>query len=210
MSKLVLDLKKREEQGKNQVDKLRANQLIPGVIYSKGNEAVSVSAVEKELLKVYETAGTSNIVNINLNGETKSVLFKEIQRHPFKNQILHFDLYLVDMSEKLRVMIPIVLEGRDEIRVQPSVLMQQIDEIEIECLPSKLPSEAIYNVEEMQIGDTVSVKDLDVFNNSDVEVLTDAEEIVAVLQEPKEEVIEETDGEVSVEVPTVAETNKDE
>ena len=88
--------------------------------------------------------------------------------------------------------------------------MQQIDEIEIECLPSKLPSEAIYNVEEMQIGDTVSVKDLDVFNNSDVEVLTDAEEIVAVLQEPKEEVIEETDGEVSVEVPTVAETNKDE
>ena len=113
MSKLVLDLKKREEQGKNQVDKLRANQLIPGVIYSKGNEAVSVSAVEKELLKVYETAGTSNIVNINLNGETKSVLFKEIQRHPFKNQILHFDLYLVDMSEKLRVMIPIVLEGRD-------------------------------------------------------------------------------------------------
>ena len=210
MSKLVLDLKKREEQGKNQVDKLRANQLIPGVIYSKGNEAVSVSAVEKELLKVYETAGTSNIVNINLNGETKSVLFKEIQRHPFKNQILHFDLYLVDMSEKLRVMIPIVLEGRDEIRIQPSVLMQQIDEIEIECLPSKLPSEAIYNVEEMQIGDTVSVKDLDVFNNSDVEVLTDAEEIVAVLQEPKEEVIEETDGEVSVEVPTVAETNKDE
>lgn len=204
---MILNLKNRSEKGKNQVDKLRAEQIVPGVIYSKGNEAKTVSAVEKDLLKAYQKNGTSSIFKVDVEGTSQQVLIKELQMHPFKNQILHFDLYLIDMSEKIKVNIPVVLEGRDEVKVQPSVLLQVVNEIEVECLPADLPAEATVNVVDMQIGNSILVKDLDVANNSKIEIFVDLEETVATLQEPQEEVLpEEGSEEESVEVPTVSET----
>ena len=204
---MILKLQKRDQHGKNKVDKLRQEGLVPGVVYSKGEEAVSVSAVEKDLVKAYEVNGLSNIFKAELDGTQKDLLIKEIQKHPFKNQILHFDAYLIDMTQKIRVTIPVVLEGRDNIKAQPSVIMQIIDSIEVECLPADLPSEAVVNVVDMQIGDNMTVADLDIASNDKIHIHEDLEEIVAVLSEPQEEVIEEeTDGEVSAEVPTVAET----
>ncbi|EGY76393.1 50S ribosomal protein L25 [Peptoniphilus indolicus] len=204
---MILNLKNRSEKGKNQVDKLRAEQIVPGVIYSKGNEAKTVSAVEKDLLKAYQENGTSSIFKIDFEGTSQQVLIKELQMHPFKNQILHFDLYLIDMSEKIKVNIPVVLEGRDEIKVQPSVLLQVVNEIEVECLPADLPAETVVNVVDMQIGDSILVKDLDVANNSKIEIFVDLEETIATLQEPQEEVLpEEGSEEKSAEVPTVSET----
>lgn len=207
MSSIKLTLEAREEKGKNQVDKLRQVGVVPGVIYSKGNESKSVSAVEKDLMKIYSQAGTSNIVEASLGSDTQMVLFKDVQRHPFKNHILHFDLYLVDMTEKIRVTIPVVLENRDAIRVQPSNLLQILDEIEIECFPADLPSEASINVQDMQIGDVIEVKDLDVSKNDKIEVLTELSDTVATLQEPKEESEEEAVEEVSAaDIPTVSES----
>lgn len=204
---MILKLQKRDQHGKNKVDKLRQEGLVPGVVYSKGEEAVSVSAVEKDLVKAYEVNGLSNIFKAELDGAQKDLLIKEIQKHPFKNQILHFDAYLIDMTQKIRVTIPVVLEGRDNIKAQPSVIMQIIDSIEVECLPADLPSEAVVNVVDMQIGDNMTVADLDIASNDKIHIHEDLEEIVAVLSEPQEEVIEEeTDVEVSAEVPTVAET----
>lgn len=204
---MILNLKNRSEKGKNQVDKLRAEQIVPGVIYSKGNEAKSVSAVEKDLLKAYQENGTSSIFKVDIEGTSQQVLIKELQMHPFKNHIQHFDLYLIDMSEKIKVSVPVVLEGKDEVKVQPSVLLQVINEIEVECLPADLPAETVVNVVDMQIGDSILVKDLDVANNSKIEIFVDLEETVATLQEPQEEVLpEEGSEEESAEVPTVSET----
>lgn len=213
MSEMKLNLVKRDEKGKNKVDKLRENQMIPGVIYSKGNEAMPVSAVEKDLIKVYHQAGTSNIVSVNIDGNEQKIIFKEIQRHHYKNRILHFDMYLIDMSEKIRVSIPVVLEGRDSIKVQPSVLLQLIDEIEIECLPGNLPSEAIVNVEDLNYGDSVTIADLDIAKDDDITFAIDPSEPVATLQEPREEEASDEEQEIveaDIDVPTVAETNEEE
>lgn len=211
MADMKLTLNKREAVGKNKVDKLRQEGLVPGVVYSKGSEPYNVTVIEKDLVKMYEVMGTSNIFEIDVEGNSSMVLFKEIQRHPFKNQILHFDLFLVDMSQKLKVTIPVVLEGRDDIKVQPSNLIQVIDEIEVECLPADLPSEAIVNVIDMQIGDVKEVKDLDIANNAKIELFVELDEAVATLQEPREE--EDFDEEVAdvdaAEVPTVEETEED-
>ncbi|MGO1580739.1 MAG: 50S ribosomal protein L25 [Peptoniphilaceae bacterium] len=213
MSEMKLNLVKRDEKGKNKVDKLRENQMIPGVIYSKGNEAMPVSALEKDLIKVYHHAGTSNIVSVNIDGNEQKIIFKEIQKHHYKNRILHFDMYLIDMSEKIRVSIPVVLEGRDSIKVQPSVLLQLIDEIEIECLPGNLPSEAIVNVEDLNYGDSVTIADLDIAKDDDITFTIDPSEPVATLQEPREEEMSDKPDEIveaDIDVPTVAETNEEE
>ncbi|WP_071026392.1 50S ribosomal protein L25 [Peptoniphilus raoultii] len=204
-----LTLKLREEQGKNQVDKLRYEGLIPGVIYGKNKESRSVYAQENKLLKLYSEVGSSIIIEVEVDGEKTNALFKEVQMHPFKNSMLHFDLYEVDMNQEITVIVPVVLVGRDEIRVQPSNLIQVINEVEVSCLPKYLPSTADAFVTDMQIGDTVTVADLDVYKDENIKVALPADEVVATLSEPKEEELEEeTSEEESAEVPTVAETEK--
>lgn len=207
--KLVLN--KRDAKGKNKVDKLRANGEIPGVLYSKGKEARMVSGLEKDLLKAYSEEGYSNIFEIEVDGETVSVLFKEVQMHHIKNSMVHFDLYEIDMNTEITVEVPVVLEGRDEIRVQPSSLIQVLNEIEVICLPKYLPSEAVVNVVEMQIGDAKTVADLDIYGDENIKIELDADETVATLVEPTEEEEPEEDAEeASAEVPTVSETEEEE
>ena len=208
--KLVLN--KRDAKGKNKVDKLRANGEIPGVLYSKGNEARMISGLEKDLLKAYSQEGYSNIFEIELDGETVSVLFKEVQMHHIKNAMVHFDLYEIDMNTEITVEVPVILEGRDEVRVQPSSLIQVLNEITVTCLPKYLPSEAVVNVVEMQIGDTKTIADLDIYGDENITIEHfEADEAVATLVEPTEEEEPEEDSEeVSAEVPTVSETEEKE
>ena len=207
--KLVLN--KRESKGKNKVDKLRANGEVPGVLYSKGNDAKMLSGLEKDLLKAFADEGYSNIFEIEVDGETTSVLFKEVQMHHIKNSMVHFDLYEIDMNTEITVEVPVVLEGRDEIRVQPSSLIQVLNEIEVICLPKYLPSEAVVNVVEMQIGDAKTVADLDIYGDENIKIELDADETVATLVEPTEEEEPEEDAEeASAEVPTVSETEEEE
>ncbi len=208
--KLVLN--KRDAKGKNKVDKLRANGEIPGVLYSKGNEARMVSGLEKDLLKAYSEEGYSNIFEIELDGETVSVLFKEVQMHHIKNAMVHFDLYEIDMNTEITVEVPVILEGRDEVRVQPSSLIQVLNEITVTCLPKYLPSEAVVNVVEMQIGEAKTIADLDIYGDENIKIEHfEADEAVATLVEPtEEEEPEEEAEEVSTEVPTVSETEEKE
>ena len=202
--KLVLN--KREAKGKNKVDKLRVNGEVPGVLYSKGNDAKMLSGLEKDLLKAFSDEGYSNIFEIEVDGETTSVLFKEVQMHHIKNAMVHFDLYEVDMNTELTVEVPVVLEGRDEVKVQPSSLIQVLNEVTVTCLPKYLPSEALVNVIDMQIGDVITVADLDIYGNENIKIDMDSEETVATLVEPTEEKEPEEGEEISAEVPTVSET----
>ena len=211
MNTIKLNLVKREDLGTSGAKKTRAEGLVPGIFYAKDSEPVAVAAKANELQKVVDEAGTSALVDITINGEDHKILFKEIQEHPFKNQLLHFDAYGVNLKEKIKLSIPVVLEGRDDIRVQPSVLLQLLEEVEVECLPTNLPSEGLVNVADMQIGDTLTVANLDVASIADIEILTDLDEAVCALQEPREEVVEDEEaGADAADVPTVGETESKE
>ena len=210
MNTIKLNLVNREHTGTADAKKTRAEGYVPGIFYAQDSEPVAVAAKANELEKVVDQAGTSALVDVNVNGKDYKILFKEIQSHPFKNQLLHFDAYGVNLKEKIKLSIPVVLEGREDIRVEPSVLLQLLEEVEVECLPTSLPSDAIVNVADMQIGDTLTVADLDVASIADIEVLTDLEEAVCSLQEPREEeIVEDEDDADAAEVPTVDETESE-
>ena len=126
MADFKLEAKKREGLGKNKVDKMRVEKLVPSVIYSKGKETQALVVNSKDFDKIYLEAGSSNIIDLDVEGTKHPVLIKEVQKHPFKNQYVHVDFQGVDMTVKMKVLIPVVLEGRDSIRVQPSILMQLV------------------------------------------------------------------------------------
>lgn len=210
MTEYKLNATKREGSGKNRVDKLRAAGQIPAVIYQKGEENALIQVKDLEFAHVYNKAGSSSLVDVTVDGEIKTVLIKEVQRHPYRNEVLHIDFQGVRMDEVVRLMVPVVLLHRDEIRVQPSILLQMIDEIEIECLPGDIPAQAEVDVENMQIGDVLTVADLDVAKNDKVQVLIDENEPVASLSEPQEESVEEEE-EITeaADVPVVGEEDKE-
>jgi large subunit ribosomal protein L25 len=182
----VLNARMRTVSGKNKVDKLRREGEIPAILYMKGAEPVQLTVDALEFNRVYQEVGTSNLLKVNMEGKEQAVLIREVQRHPFKDDVLHIDFLGVRADETLRVMVPIVLLNRDEIRVQPSILMQSLDEVEVECLPADIPSQAEYDVKEMQIGDVITVEDLDIAKDDKLRILADLTEAVASLNQPEE------------------------
>lgn len=206
MADLKLQAHKREAVGKNKVNKLRQQAIVPGVVYAKDNKNLNVQVIAKDFESILSKAGTSTIINLEVEGENIPVLIKSYQTHPFKSQFLHVDFQKIKANEAIRVNIPVVLVGRDEIKVQPSVLIQNLDNIDVECLPKYIPQTAELNVVDMQIGDSLNVSDLDVSKNENITLLVEEDEVVCSLQEPQEEIIEEDLDEEIAEVPTVNET----
>lgn len=190
MADIKLTAEKRDSKGSNAVRKLRHENIVPAQLYQRDEDNLTLQVVEKELDKVVGEAGTSTIITLVVDGEEKNVLIKDYQRHPFKNQYLHVDFQGVNMNETLKISIPVTLVNRDDITLQPSVLIVQTEEIEIETLPKHIPDSLELDVKDMQYGDSFTVRDLDIVNDENITILTDLDELIAVLNEPQEEIIE--------------------
>lgn len=214
MSSLKMKIEKRDEIGSNKVNKLRVNEIIPGVIYKRGEATKSIQLSNTDFLKIYRKAGTTSIINLELDGETYPVVIKEIQKHPFKNQIFHIDFQGLNMDEKIKMNIPIYLLNRDAIKIQPSVLAQLIDIVEVECLPGNIPQGAHVDVTDIDFDTPKLVSDLDIASDETIEILTDIDSTVCVLSQPsmeEEEEIDDEDGEeIDAEVPLVSDDEDEE
>ena len=198
MAVTVIEVQNRIETGKNFVDKMRLEDMIPGVVYSRGGETIHITVKAPEFSRAYRIAGSASLINLNLEGEKIPAIIKEIQRHPFKNQVLHVDFQKINMDEKIRMTIPIVLINRDSIQIQPSVLMQLLDEIDIECLPGDIPNSIEVNVEGMDLDTPIMISDLDIAKNEDITILSNLDDVICTLTVPTiEEEPEEEDGEES-------------
>lgn len=210
MTEYILNAQLREAKGSNASRKLRHEEIVPAQLYQKGEENLNLQVVEKELDKIVNEAGTSSIIKLMVDGNERNVLIRDFQKHPFKNQYLHVDFLGVNMNEAIKVSVPVVLLNRDNIVLQPSVLLQHLEEIEIETLPKHIPSQVELDVENMQYNDSFSVKDLEIVNDENITVLTDLEEVVVTLQEPQEEVEEDLEEVDPADVEVIGEEKTDE
>ena len=215
MTTMKMQIEKRDSFGKNRVNKMRNENLIPGVIYSRGKETQHVSIDGIEFLRVYRVAGTSSMIDLILDGVSTPVIIKDVQRHPVRNSFIHIDFQELNMDEKIKMFVPISLLNRDEIKLQPSTLSQFLDQVEIECLPGDIPYNAELDVIDMDFTTPFYVSDLDIASDEKITILTELDHVVCTLSEPtfeeeEEDEDDELDGEESAEVPTVAETEAEE
>ena len=192
-----LNAETREEIGKNKAKKIRKENEIPAIIYERNRESIPVKIDGIEFMKVFREAGTSNLIDLSLENETTPVIIKSVQKDPIKGNVIHVDLQRLDMKEKIKVEVPIILHNRDKIKNQPSVLMHMIESLEIECLPGDMPEAIEIDVEDLDFNEPIKVKNLDIINNPNVRVITDHDMTICVLNRPtdyKEELEEETEG----------------
>ena len=191
MATVSLSANSREAAGKGGARTLRSQGQIPAVIYGHGREPQSLALNARDLDKMLEhIQAESTVIEVTVGGQTSKTLIREIQRHPFKRQILHVDFQALVAGEKVTVSIPILLTGVAEgVRLGGGVLDQTLRELEIEVDPSNIPDHIEYDITAMVIGDSVHVSDLKAPEG--VEILDDPETSVAVLAAPRA-VIEET------------------
>lgn len=210
MAEFKLKASVRDNSGKNDAHKVRQSKSLPAVIFHKGEKSENIIIDDLAFQMCYLKAGMTNIIDIEIDGRKRPVIVKEVQRHPFKNQILHVSFQGINMNEQIKIHIPIELIGRDEIRLQPSVLNQVLDSVEIECLPKDMPEKFEYNVENMQYDDVVKVADLEGVKDPKISLITDSEEVVCSLSLPREEKEEEEENVDAADVPVVGEEKKEE
>lgn len=190
MEDLILTAKKRTKTGKGEARRLRKDGFVPAILYG-GSEVVPVSFVLKDLQLILNTSGGENtIFQLNIEGAKKhnrKVIAREFQKNPIKDELLHVDLYEISMDREITVTVRINLTGKAfGVEQEGGMLNHLLKEIEIECLPTKIPDEIEVDVSELKIGDVLHLKDISI--PDDVKVLDDLEEPVASVAAIVEEV----------------------
>lgn len=183
---LALEVKKRDKKAKPGV--LRREGMVPGVVYGHGLETVEVLAPYAQFVKIYKEAGESSLVDLNLAGEgTFKVLFHEVDLDPLTDKIIHFDLYRVKMTEKLEATIKLKFIGlAPAVAEKGGVLVKNLDELEVRCLPGDLVSEIEVDLSGLKdFGNAIKVSDLKIPQG--IEVLNDKGLNVVIATEPMEE-----------------------
>lgn len=196
MEKFNLKVENRELTGRDS-DGLRAQGLIPAELYgghSQSNTHLQMNAIEFE--KVLRDAGESTIIELSLpDGSKKSVLIKDVQYHYLNGHPIHVDFYEVVMTEKLTATVQIEFVGESEaVRVLNGTLVQVLSEVEVECLPGDLPSHFEVDLSKLKTFDDV-ITTADIPRSDKVEILAEAEEVIAKVQAPRDmeaELAEET------------------
>ena len=191
MDKLTLNAEKRKLTGRK-VKHLRKEGKLPANIYGKKTKSTSIQINEKEFEEVFKKAGETSLVEISLEKGKKPVLIHNVQTSPLTDKTIHVDFLQVDLKEKVTAQVPVELVGESPAEKQGlGTVVQYIDEIEVEALPTDLPEKFDVDVTGLkQADDAVFIKELNIKDKRKVDIKEDAEGIIVKVEEVKEEVEE--------------------
>jgi large subunit ribosomal protein L25 len=184
MATASLNATPRAEVGKGAARKLRASQRIPGVVYGHHREATPLALDARELDKLLGSiAPGTTVVELHLGGRMSKTLIREIQRHPFKRQVLHIDFQELVAGEKITVKVPILFVGTAAGVKDGGTVEEVTREVEVEVDPANIPSHFEIDVSALGINDSVHLSDIKVPEG--VTILDDLEATVAVVAPPR-------------------------
>jgi len=165
-NKITADV--RQTSGKGVARKLRQAGRVPAILYGQGHDGVSLSLDNYELNQLLSTPGArTSVLELEVKDgredARKNVLIKEVQKHPYKDVILHMDLLEIAMDEVISVMVPIEITGTAKgVRLDGGILEMKRRELELVCLPHIIPDSLVIDVTDLEIGDNIHVEDIKV------------------------------------------------
>ncbi len=188
MTKYVLKAQKRDLIG-SKVKNLRKSGITPAVVFGKSVDSLALAVNAVEFLKIYRQAGETSLIWLKVDDEAKErpTLIKSMSFGPVKNEVLNIDFHQVNLKEKVTAFVPVELIGESElIHSGQAILSQNLNEIEVECLPTDIPEKFEIDTSLLkEIGDSLKVSDIK--TSTDVEIKTDLDSIVVSLSEPQKE-----------------------
>lgn len=183
---IVLTVEPRAERGRSDVRKLRADGLLPGVIYGAGIEAAALSVPRSELLRVLHQHGAHPLVTVKVNGGREYLaLIKDLQVDPVRQEALHVDFHRVQEDKPVQTEVEVSIVGTPVGVKAGGILDVIVRTVAIEALPRDLPESIEFDASEMDMGSTARVGELTAPRG--VTILSDPEQTLATVVAPKVE-----------------------
>jgi len=185
----TLEAQPRTPGNKNDARRVRQEGKIPAVVYGAGQDAKAVAVDPRQVTRILNSeTGHNTIFDLTLDGAKSKAMIVDWQYEPIKGKLLHIDVKRIAMDKKLAVMVPILLKGEAAgVKQQGGILEQMFREVEIECLPSDIPSHIDADVSHLVFGKVLRVADLP--HSDKWKYLTDENQPVAHVTAVKEEVV---------------------
>lgn len=214
----VLTVEKRTIFGKK-LKSLRREGTLPGNVYGEGIKSTAVQLPYTDFLALYKEVKNTGMVDLQLDGKTLPVLIHRVDRDHLRDTYLHADFFKVNLKEKIKATIPLVVNGESPaVNDRIGVLMQAISEIEVEALPEALPENIEISIEGLtELGSQITVADLKTPEGATI--LNDPGQVIVKIDEfPKEveeepaesESTEDAAGETETDTSETGETSKSE
>lgn len=195
----ILNLKAnlREAVGKGPSRVLRQDGKVPAILYGPKTDPVKLTVDQLDLEPIFKSGSVAQkLLKLQIEGVDgiRNVMIKETQKQPVSRKLLHLDLYEVSMDQKIKVMVPVVVTGKC-VGVEMGGMLQIIRrELEVFCLPDRIPGNITIDVTDLDIGDSFHVQDLPL--EEDVEIAADVNfTILTILSTKAEEGRGEEEGE---------------
>ncbi|MFC1483799.1 50S ribosomal protein L25 [Candidatus Neomarinimicrobiota bacterium] len=193
-----IEVFRREEIGKKDLKQLRTEGFIPGIYYAHDQaQAIPFKVAQKDFHTALQEDAL--IYQISVADNRRNVLIKEIQYHPVTEEILHVDFHGVRMDEEVQVRVPVQTLGHPVgVKDEGGQIHQALLEVEIKCRASDIPSHFEIVIDDLHMGESIHVGDLDIGN---AELITAADTMVVSVSRARGMTIDE---------PVVAEVEEDE
>ncbi len=196
--RIELKVEKRAVLGKK-VKFLRNKGVVPVHLFGHNVESASLQGDAAILGKVVSQAGHTRLINLTVGKSEKArpVMVREVQKDPIKGILLHVDFYEVNMTEKIRVEVPIMIVGESPaLKIRENMLYQVLSSLNIECLPDKMPDRIPVDISSIVAADQavhvrdVVLPDITILNEGDLTIVKVALRPVEVVEEVKAVVVE--------------------
>lgn len=177
---VILEAKPRQGRGSQTARKLRRQGLVPAVLYGHKETTTALALMEEELRKALRHS--ARVVDLKTDGNLQKALIKEVQWDHLGKELLHIDFARVAADERVTVPVAVEIRGTAPGVSAGGLLDQPIHTLQVECLATAVPEHIRVNVNELQIGQAIHVRDLHL--PPDVKVLADPEAIVVHVTAP--------------------------
>ncbi|MBT3261451.1 50S ribosomal protein L25 [bacterium] len=188
-----LEVAKRTEFGKSNTKRIKAQGFIPAVIYGEKMIPVNIIIERAKLEAIYRKTGKNTLIKLLIKEEKQTseetVLTHITDIDPLSRKYIHIDFQKVNMKKKIHTTIPIRCIGEAIGVKRGGILIHNLDQLDITCLPTNIPKYVEINIEELTIGDSIRASELKL--DEEVELETVAEEVVVAIEAPKVEEVEE-------------------
>ena len=201
MEQINLTALLRVERGKGPAGRLRVAGRVPGILYGPGVEgAIALALNTKELEKTLHThAGGNVLVNLEIAGDkNRTVMFKEVMRHPLRGTVVHVDLLEVNLNETIEIEVPVHLTGKAAGLAFGGIVQHETRTITILCLPSQIPDSIEVDITPLNVGQSIHVKDIQLAQG--LTAVNEPDLTVVAIVSPTAEVAPKTAEEVQAEL----------
>ena len=186
----------RETQGKGASRRLRHEGKVPAILYGGHADARTLTLSHQKLLIMLDNERFySTILNLKVGDQTQAAILKDVQRHPFKNAIVHVDFQRVEENEKIRISIPLHFTGAAAspgVKSQGGIVSHMRTETEVSCLPKDLPEFIEVDISGLSLNESIHLSQLKVPEGVTLTDLAKDDAAVVAIHSPRAEEPEPT------------------